>query len=83
MEGLGWIAAIVVGGLAGFIAEQVMKANMGLLLNIVLGIAGAIVLNWILLVLTGGTLGGWVGQLVVGFLGACILIGGYRALRRN
>ena len=31
MEGLGWIAAIIVGALAGWIAEKLMKADHGLL----------------------------------------------------
>ena len=40
---IGWIAAIVVGGIAGWLAEQFMKSNMGLVMNIVLGIVGAAV----------------------------------------
>jgi hypothetical protein len=37
---VGWIAAIVIGGIAGWLAEQFMKSQMGLLMNIVLGIVG-------------------------------------------
>ena len=37
---VGWIAAIIIGGIAGWLAEQFMKSNMGLLMNIVLGIVG-------------------------------------------
>ncbi len=37
---IGWIAAIIIGGIAGWLAEQFMKSQMGLLLNIVLGIVG-------------------------------------------
>ncbi|ETX27625.1 membrane protein [Roseivivax isoporae LMG 25204] len=70
------------GGIAGWIAEKIMKADHGLLTNIILGILGAVVLNWILITLTGSTLGGWIGQLVVGAAGACILIGAWRAIRR-
>ncbi len=40
---VGWIAAIIIGGIAGWLAEQFMKSNMGLLMNIVLGIIGAAV----------------------------------------
>src|SRR5690606_35592532 len=83
MTGLGWIAAIIVGGLAGWIAEKIMKSSMGLIMNIVLGIVGALVLNWILIALTGGTLGGWIGQLIVGIVGACILIAVARMIRRG
>lgn len=83
MEGLGWIAAIIVGALAGWIAEKIMKANHGLLTNIILGIAGALVLNFLLMAIVGSTLGGWIGQLIIGVIGACLLIGGYRAIRRS
>lgn len=82
MEGLGLIAAIIVGAIAGWIAEKIMHANHGLLTNIVLGIVGALVLNFLLMAIVGGTLGGVIGQLVIGVIGACLLIAGYRALRR-
>ena len=38
---IGWIAAIIIGGIAGRLAEQFMKSQMGLVMNIVLGIIGA------------------------------------------
>src|SRR6476620_6388410 len=84
MEGqaIGWIVAIVVGGVAGWLAEQFMKSQMGLLMNIVLGIVGAAVASW-LLSLLGVSLGGWLGYLIAGFIGACILIFAARALRRT
>ncbi len=41
VNGVGWIAAIIIGGLAGWLAEMFMKSNMGLLMNIILGIVGA------------------------------------------
>ena len=40
---IGWIAAIIIGGLAGWLAEQFMKSEIGLVMNIVLGIVGAAV----------------------------------------
>ena len=78
---VGWIAAIVIGGIAGWLAEQFMKSNMGLLMNIVLGIVGAIVANALLSVF-GVVLGGWIGYLIAGFIGACILIAVARMFRR-
>ena len=48
MQGFGWIMSIIIGGLAGWIAEKVMKFDTGLLMNIVLGIAGALVGNFLL-----------------------------------
>jgi uncharacterized membrane protein YeaQ/YmgE (transglycosylase-associated protein family) len=81
MTGLGWFAAIIVGGLAGWIAEKIMKSDMGLIMNIILGIVGALVANWLLMMIVGATLGGWIGQLVVGVIGACLLIWVTRLIR--
>ena len=81
MAGFGWIMTIIIGGLAGWIAEKLMKADHGLITNIVLGIVGAVLLNAILVGLMGSTLGGFIGQLIVAVIGACILIYGYRAIR--
>jgi uncharacterized membrane protein YeaQ/YmgE (transglycosylase-associated protein family) len=80
MEGVGWIGTIIIGALAGWIAEKMMKADHGLLTNIVLGILGALVLNFILVAIFGATWGGWIGQLVVAAIGASILIAAYRAI---
>ncbi|MFG6558950.1 MULTISPECIES: GlsB/YeaQ/YmgE family stress response membrane protein [unclassified Sulfitobacter] len=81
MTGIGWFAAIIVGGLAGWIAEKIMKSDMGLIMNIILGIVGALVANWLLMLIVGSTLGGWFGQLVVGVIGACLLIWVTRLVR--
>src|SRR5262244_1761173 len=70
---IGWIAAIIIGGIAGWLAEQFMKSQMGLVMNIVLGIIGAAVASWLFGFL-GITFGGWIGYLIAGFIGACILI---------
>ena len=44
---VGWIAAIIIGGIAGWLAEQFMKSQMGLMMNIVIGIIGAAVASWL------------------------------------
>ncbi len=79
--GLGLIASIIVGGLAGWIASMIMNANTGIIMNIGLGIVGAVVLNLIL-----GWFGiyaerSWLPQLVVGAAGASGLILLARKLR--
>lgn len=78
---VGWIAAIIIGGLAGWAASTFMKSDTGIFLNIILGIVGAAIASF-LFGLLGVSFGGWVGYLVAGFVGACILIGGARAVRR-
>jgi uncharacterized membrane protein YeaQ/YmgE (transglycosylase-associated protein family) len=77
---VGWIAAIVIGGVAGWLADQFMKSDMGLLMNIVLGIVGAAIASAILSIF-GIVLGGWIGYLILGFIGACLLIWIVRAFR--
>jgi uncharacterized membrane protein YeaQ/YmgE (transglycosylase-associated protein family) len=80
--GVGWIAAIIIGGFAGWLAEKFMNSSMGVFMNIILGIVGAIVANAVLSAL-GLTLGaGWLAYLIAGFVGACILIAVGRIIRR-
>src|SRR6516162_2213933 len=78
---IGWIAAIIVGGIAGWLAELFMKSQMGLVMNIVLGIIGAAVASGLFNMLGVSLGGGWVGYLIAGFIGACILIFAARAIR--
>ena len=77
---VGWIAAIIIGGIAGWLAEQFMKSDMGLLMNIVLGIVGAAIGSAIL-TFFGFNLGGWIGYLIAGFIGAVLLIWIVRMVR--
>lgn len=79
--GIGWIAAIVIGGLAGWIASGLMKTDTGVFLNIILGIIGAAIASF-LFGIFGISFGGWLGYLIAGVLGACILVGLVRAIRR-
>ncbi|MDB6181205.1 GlsB/YeaQ/YmgE family stress response membrane protein [Paracoccus fistulariae] len=74
MEGFGWILSIILGGIAGWIAEKIMKSDHGLLMNIILGIIGALVGNWLASAIFGTTMGGAIGQVIIAVIGACILI---------
>ena len=80
-QGVGWIAAIIIGGIAGWIASGFMKSDTGIFLNVALGIIGAALASF-LFGLLGVSFGGWIGYLVAGIVGACILIWGARAVRR-
>lgn len=44
----GWLIAIVIGILAGWIAEKLMKRDHGLLTNLVVGLVGALIGRFIL-----------------------------------
>ncbi len=59
-----------------------MKFDTGLVMNIVLGIVGAVVGN-LLLGLVGVTMGGFIGQLIVAVIGACLLIFIYRMVKQK
>ncbi|PVA06252.1 GlsB/YeaQ/YmgE family stress response membrane protein [Thalassorhabdomicrobium marinisediminis] len=78
--GLGIIASIIVGGLAGWIASMIMKADTGIFLNIILGIVGALLLNLVLSWFGIYAQRSWIPQLIVGAAGAIVLIWGYRKL---
>src|SRR5262245_30593298 len=69
------LSALIVAG----ILDQFTNIQMGLVMNTVLGIAGAAVASWLLSFL-GVSLGGWIGYLIAGFIGACVLIAIARAL---
>jgi uncharacterized membrane protein YeaQ/YmgE (transglycosylase-associated protein family) len=81
MEGVGWIGTIIIGGLAGWVAEKVMRSDMGLMMNIILGIVGALVLNAILYALDVIPPGGWLWQFIIAVIGASILIAIFRMFR--
>ncbi|MHB2264752.1 GlsB/YeaQ/YmgE family stress response membrane protein [Aliihoeflea sp. PC F10.4] len=82
LNGMGLLGAIIVGAVAGWLAEQFMKSNMGIFMNVILGIVGAAFLNFLLALLGIYTGTGWVVYLIVGFIGACLLIAIARAIRR-
>lgn len=66
---------IVMGGIAGALARQMMASrNGGFLSDIILGIVGGIVGGFIL-GLFHISLGGILGDLIAAIVGACILIG--------
>jgi uncharacterized membrane protein YeaQ/YmgE (transglycosylase-associated protein family) len=72
---IGWIGAILIGAIAGWLAEKITRSNMGLITNIILGVIGAGLASFIFSKL-GVQVGGsaWLAYLVCGFVGACILI---------
>ena len=79
--GLGLTGSLIVGGLAGWVASSAMGARTGLLLNVVLGIVGAVVANAVLQYIGIYAERTWLPQLVVGAVGASLLIGIARMLR--
>jgi uncharacterized membrane protein YeaQ/YmgE (transglycosylase-associated protein family) len=79
-EGYGWLMTIVIGGLAGWIAEKLTRSDMGLLMNILYGIVGGFIGN-VLANLVGFQFAGFLGSLLGAVIGAVILISVIRMLR--
>lgn len=74
MSGFGWVAWIVIGIIAGWLAEQIMGRNHGLLTNLVVGIVGALIGGFLFNTLGGDAGGSWIIGLIVATLGAIILL---------
>lgn len=75
---IGFLLWIIVGGLAGYIAERLMGEDHSLVMNVALGIAGSFIVNIVLAIFMGMTGGNLLAQLVTGVIGASLLIWGYR-----
>ena len=73
VPGVGWIGFIVIGILAGFIAEKVMNSRHGLLTNLLVGVVGAF-LGGFLANLVGIAFYGFLGSLVVASIGAIVFL---------
>jgi uncharacterized membrane protein YeaQ/YmgE (transglycosylase-associated protein family) len=82
MSIIGWI---VLGLIAGFIASQIVnKQGEGLFLDIVLGIAGAIVGGWIFAIFGGQGVNGFnLYSMFVAVLGAVVVLVVYHAASRR
>jgi uncharacterized membrane protein YeaQ/YmgE (transglycosylase-associated protein family) len=80
MPGVGFFGMLIIGILAGWIAEKVTASDHGLLTNLLVGIAGSFV---------GGTLAnlfqieffGWFKNLIVASIGAILVLWIWRRFR--
>ena len=77
--GVGFFMAIIIGALAGWLAEKFTRSDHGLLMNIIMGIIGAVVGNFLLRLLGIGVYG-FLGNLISATIGAILVIVVYRAV---
>lgn len=79
---MGWIWAIIIGGIAGWIASIIMKTNaqQGLLMDIIVGIVGGIIGRFLAGLLNLGA-GGLLWQLILAVIGAVILLAIIKAVQ--
>ena len=80
---MGFLAWIVVGLIAGWLAGQVMKGGgYGVAVDIILGLVGGVLGGWIFGRLGISAGGGMIGSIIIAFIGAVILVGITRLLKR-
>ena len=73
--GLGIIGWIVVGIVAGFLAEKIMKRDHGLLTNLVVGVVGALIGGFIATNFLGiDADGSWIVATIIALGGAILLL---------
>ncbi|MBO6815280.1 MAG: GlsB/YeaQ/YmgE family stress response membrane protein [Rhizobiaceae bacterium] len=75
------IGFIIIGLLAGFIAEKAMNRNHGLIMNLLVGVIGSFV-GGFLAPLVGISAGGFVGRLIIATVGAIIFLWVFDRIRR-
>jgi len=86
---MNFIIWLIIGGIIGWIASKIMKtdAQQGVLLNVVVGIVGAMIGGWLISPLVGvGTInqGNFsLGALIVSLIGAIILLAIVNLFRRG
>ena len=73
MPGVGFLGLLVIGFLAGWLAERAMNKHHGLLTNILVGVAGSFVGGG-LASLLGFAFYGFLGNLVVATVGAVLIL---------
>ena len=85
---MGWIIALIVGGVAGWLASLVMNrdASMGIFWNIVVGIVGSLIGNAIagpLLGISGSVQEFSLTGLIIAVVGAVVLLGIVNLVKRG
>jgi len=78
---MNWLITLIIGGIVGWLASMVMKTNaqMGMIANVIVGIAGSFIGYWAAGAL-GIAAGGGIVRFLVALAGAIVLIAILRAL---
>ena len=79
---MGIFATLVVGLIAGWLASLLMKSKGGLLMDLIMGVIGGFVGGWLTSIFMGTNLmsGINITSIIVAFVGAIIVIAGYRLI---
>ncbi|HCL66979.1 MAG TPA: GlsB/YeaQ/YmgE family stress response membrane protein [Rhizobium sp.] len=79
---IGWFLTIIVGGFAGWMAGKFLNMRFGIIMNIIIGIVGAVVAAAIFRRFGVMVAGDWLGFLVTSFVGASLLLFVVKLIRR-
>lgn len=75
MGQMGWLAWLIVGAIAGWLASKVMRTSQGLLIDILVGIVGAFIGGFLFNQFgTAGVTGFNIWSVFVAFTGAVVLL---------
>ena len=75
LTSVGWIGYIIIGAIAGWIAGKIVKGGgAGILMNIIIGVAGALIGGFLLSFFVDTGSGGWWFTLFTAILGSVILL---------
>lgn len=75
LTSVGWIGYIIIGAIAGWIAGKIVDGGgQGILMNIVIGVIGALIGGFLLSFFLNTAGGGWWFTLFTAILGSVILL---------
>jgi uncharacterized membrane protein YeaQ/YmgE (transglycosylase-associated protein family) len=84
LTSVGWIGYIIIGGIAGWIASKIVKGGgSGIVMNIVIGIVGALIGGFLLSFFVNTAAGGFWFTLFTAILGSVILLWVVGMVRRT
>lgn len=79
----GIIAWLIIGAIAGWLAGKIVEgAGFGLIVDIIVGIAGALIGGWLAGVLGISIGGGLISSIIVAVIGAVVLLVVLRLIKR-
>ncbi|MEE6177418.1 GlsB/YeaQ/YmgE family stress response membrane protein [Mycobacterium sp. 050134] len=75
LTSVGWIGYIIIGGLAGALASKIMSGSgAGILMDIVIGVVGALIGGFILSFFLKTSSGGYIFTFFTALLGSLLLL---------
>ncbi|AJI80020.1 MULTISPECIES: GlsB/YeaQ/YmgE family stress response membrane protein [Corynebacterium] len=72
--GLGFFGSIIVGIIAGWLAEKIMKRDQGLFTNLIVGVIGGLIGGGLLALFNKDVSDSWFLMIITATVGACILL---------